>query len=411
MQKATRFDELEDLVGTLGQAYLGLTIACARCHDHKFDPISQKEYYQVAALLAGVNQEKEERKVELAATPGQPDFAGIAHVIAPRQPPPMSVMERGDYRKPRDVVSPAGLKALSGLSPDFGLAPDAPEGARRETLARWLTDPGNPLTARVFVNRLWYYHFGQGLVDTPSDFGFNGGRPSHPELLDYLAARFVRDGWSVKHIHRVIVTSAAYRQASRVRNDSAARIDAENRLLWRANQRRLEGEAVRDATLVVSGALNSRIGGPSYLDVEVNRKGPNTNFEFKGPTGEFSEATNRRTIYRLWARSGNLPLLESLDCPDPSVMTPKRASTITPVQALSLSNNIFMEKCAERFAERVRREVGDDLARQIERAWRLAFSRPPRDREIQLARDFAARHGLDQLCLVLFNANEFLFVE
>jgi hypothetical protein len=147
------------------------------------------------------------------------------------------------------------------------------------------------------------------------------------------------------------------------------------------------------------------------LDVEVNRKGPNTNFEFKGPTGEFSEATNRRTIYRLWARSGNLPLLESLDCPDPSVMTPKRASTITPVQALSLSNNIFMEKCAERFAERVRREVGDDLARQIERAWRLAFSRPPRDREIQLARDFAARHGLDQLCLVLFNANEFLFVE
>jgi hypothetical protein len=411
MQKATRFDEMEDLVSTLGQTYLGLTIACARCHDHKFDPISQKEYYQVAALLAGVNQEKEERKVELAATPGQPDFAGVAHVIVPRQPSPMSVMERGDYRKPREVVSPAGLKALSGVSSDFGLGPDASEGARREALARWLTDGGNPLTARVFVNRLWYHHFGQGLVDTPSDFGFNGGRPSHPELLDWLASRFVQGGWEVKQMQRLIVTSAAYRQGSRERDDRGSSVDAENRLLWRANQRRLEGEAVRDAALAVSGALNSRIGGPSFLDIEVNRKGPNTNFEFKGPTGEFSEAVNRRTLYRLWARSGNHPLLEALDCPDPSVVTPKRSRTITPVQALAMSNNVFMERCADKFAERVRREAGDDVARQVERAWRLAFSRSPRERETKLAQEFAARHGLDQLCLVLFNANEFLFVE
>ena len=195
MQKATRFDELEDLVGTLGQTFLGLTINCARCHDHKFDPISQKEYYQVAALLGGVNQEKEERsKIALAATAGQPGFSGVAHVIVPRQPPPYAVLERGDYRKPGEVVSPAGLKALSGLSADFGLAPDAPEARRREALARWLTDPRNPLTARVFVNRLWYHHFGQGLVETPSDFGFNGGRPSHPELLDYLASRFMEGG-------------------------------------------------------------------------------------------------------------------------------------------------------------------------------------------------------------------------
>src|SRR5262249_14905358 len=144
--------------------------------------------------------------------------------------------------------------------------------------------------------------------------------------------------------------SATYRQASRVQNDSAVRIDAENRLLWRANPRRLEGEAVRDAVLVVSGALNPKIGGPSFQDIEINRKGTNTNHEFKGPTGGVSHSVTRRTIYRLWARSGNHPLLETLDCPDPSVMTPRRAHTITPVQALSLSNNIFMEKCAGQFA-------------------------------------------------------------
>jgi hypothetical protein len=411
MQKATRFDEMEDLVSTLGQSFLGLTIACARCHDHKFDPISQRDYYQISALLAGVNQEKDERKVKLKATRGQPDFAGVVHAIVPRQPPPVSVLERGDYHKPREVASPAGLKAVSAPSPDLGLKADAPEGERRRALARWLTDPRNPLTARVFVNRLWYYHFGQGLVETPSDFGFNGGRPSHPELLDHLASLFVRSGWDVKRMHRLIVTSAAYRQASRVRNDGGVRVDAENRLLWRAHQRRLEGEAVRDAVLVVSGALNPRVGGPSFQDIEINRKGPNTNSEFRGPTGEFSRAVNRRTLYRLWARSGNHPLLETLDCPDPSVTTPKRARTITPVQALSLSNNTFMEKCAGQFAGRIRRESGEDRSRQIERAWRLAFARPPYDREARLAAGFVAQHGLDQLCLVLFNANEFLFVD
>ena len=221
-------------------------------------------------------------KVKLAATPGQPDFAGVAHAIVPRQPPLVSVLERGDYRKPREVVSPAGLKAISAPSPDLGLRPDAPEGLRRQALARWLTDPRNPLTARVFVNRLWYFHFGQGLVETPSDFGFNGGRPSHPELLDHLASRFVRSGWDVKRMHRLIVTSAAYRQASQVRDDRGVRVDAENRLLWRANPRRLEGEAVRDAVLAVSGALNPRIGGPSFQDIEINRKGPNTNHVVHG---------------------------------------------------------------------------------------------------------------------------------
>ncbi len=411
MRQATRFDELEDLVSTLGQTFLGLTINCARCHDHKFDPISQEEYYQVAALLGGVNQEKEERsKIALAAPAGQPGFSGVAHVIVPRQPLPYAVLERGDYRKPGRVVSPAGLKGLSGLTAYFGLAPDAPEARRREALARWLTDRRNPLTARVFVNRIWYHHFGQGRVETPSDFGFNGGRPSHPDLLDYLASRFMEGGWKVKDLHRLIANSAAYRQESRVRGDRADGFDADNRLLGRANRRRLEGEAGRDAALAVSGALNRKIGGPSFEDVKLNRKCANTNHEFTDPTGEFSEAVNRRTIYRLWARSGGHPMLESLDCPDPSVMTPRRTRTITPTQALSLSNNAFIERCAGQFAMRVRREAGDDLAGQVVRAWGLAFARPPNDHERQVARSFVARRGLEQFCLALFNTNEFLFV-
>ena len=408
MRKATRWDELEDLVGTLGQTFLGLTIQCARCHDHKFDPISQKEYYQVAALLGGVNQEEKERaKIALSAKDDRAKFSGVAHVPITRQPPLFALLDRGDYRKPLGVVAPSALKSLRGLPGDLGLARDAPEAQRRLALARWLTDPRNPLTARVMVNRLWYYHFGRGLVETPSDFGYNGGRPSHPELLDHLASRFVEGGWKIKEIHRLIVNSAAYRQASQVRNDTAQAIDADDQLLWRANRRRLEGEALRDAALAVAGALNPQVGGPSYRDMKVDL---GNNHTFTLPTGEFSEAANRRTIYRLWARSGNHPMLESLDCPDPSVMTPRRTKTITPVQALSMFNDTFMEQCAERFAERVRREAGADVARQIDRAWRLAIARPPSDRERAIARSFVEKHGLNQLCLVLFNTNEFLFV-
>ena len=410
MREQVRQDELEEMVATLGQSFLGLTINCARCHDHKFDPISQKEYYQVAALLAGVTQaEKEREKIPLSPSSPGKTFSGMAHVVIPKQPPVTAILERGDYRRPGASVAPAGLKALSGLEADFGLAPDAPEGRRREALARWLGGRRNPLTARVFVNRLWHHHFGQGLVDTPSDLGFNGGRPSHPELLDFLAARFVGGGWRIKDMHRLLITSAAYRQAARSRDDRAAGLDAENRLLWRADRRRLEGEAVRDAALAVSGALNRRIGGPSFRDVAVKRG--TQNHEFTDPTGEFSDAVNRRTLYRLWARSGNHPMLESLDCPDPSVMAPRRTRTITPLQALSMTNDPFMEKCAERFVARLRREAGDDAARQVERAWRLAFSRPPADREARAARSYVAKHGLDGFCLVLFNANEFLYID
>ncbi len=396
MKRSARQDAIEDLVATFGQTFLGLTINCARCHDHKFDPISQTEYYQVAAALSGVTQEEREREL-----PG----GEKAHVIIPKQPDLTYRLERGDYRNPREVVSPSGLKALDG---DLHLAPDAPEADRRKALAKWVTNPENPLAGRVFVNRLWHYHFGRGLVETPSDFGFNGGRPTHPDLLDFLTFRFREGGWKVKDLQRLIVTSATYRQASRESNPKAEENDADNALLWKANRRRLEGEAVRDAMLKVAGVLKSDMGGPSFRDVKVNM---GNNHEFTDPTDEFSDATHRRTIYRLWARSGNHPLLEALDCPEPSVMMPRRTRTITPVQALAMENDALVEHCSKRAAERVRADAGDDVSRQVERAWLLSLSRTPNKRESELAREFVGRRGLDQLMLVLFNTNEFLFVD
>lgn len=342
-------------------------------------------------------------------------FEGTAHVIVPQQPPVSHVLARGDIHKPGDVAVPKGLVAIAratGLEEDFGLSPDSAEAQRRRSLAMWLTDSKHPLTARVMVNRVWHYHFGKGIVDTPSDFGYSGGLPSHPELLDYLAATFIEQGWSLKSLHREIVTSATYRQSSQVQNAKALAVDSDNRLLWRFNARQLEGEAVRDAALAISGALIRSIGGPSYRDVEVKL---NQNHEFTDPTNEFSPATCRRTIYRLWARSGNHPLLQSLDCPDPSVMMPNRPGTITPIQALSMMNNVFMEKCAQRFAERIGSETDNQSAAQsIIMAYELAFGRQPTKQEMMLAESFINTHGrqagLEQLCLVLLNTNEFIFI-
>jgi hypothetical protein len=410
MKKVVRQDELEDMVAAMSQSMLGLTINCARCHDHKFDPISQREYFQIAALLGGVTQAVDERKgIELKPTNGTA-FDGVAHVIIPSQPPTFHVLIRGNPREPGEVVSPRGLQALkaANLSEDFGLDSDAPESERRVALAKWLTDPRNPLTPRVIVNRLWHYHFGAGIVDSPSDFGFSGGRPSHPELLDWLARRFVDGGWKLKALHRLIVTSATYRQASNVHNATAEQQDIDNRLLWRSNRRRLDGESTRDAMLTICDALNRQLGGPSFNDVKAKLE---HDHRFGEPTGEFNDAVNRRTIYRLWARCGNNPLLESLDCPDPSVMLPRRSQTITPVQALALLNNRFVEQCAEQLANRARREAGDDILHQADRVYRLVLMRDPTRREAELALAFLQKRSLAQFCVVMLNTNEFLFIE
>jgi mono/diheme cytochrome c family protein len=443
MQKAAREEELEGLVATVCQSFLGLTVNCSRCHDHKFDPVTQKEFYQLSAALGGTNQGDErdsiagdaraavdkriaELRSQIESLNGKPELAaqrsrlesvvrlleaGKVHTTTPKQPDAWRILARGDFRQPGEEVSPRGITAITGVSPDWGLAEDAPEAERRKALANWIADPKNPLTPRVIVNRLWAQHLGAGLVRTTSDLGFQGGLPSHPDLLDWLAGQLVQpaDGppWSLKHIQRLILNSATYRQASRGVPE-AMKVDAENRLLWRRPAQRLEAETFRDAVLAVSGDLDPRIGGPGYKDYKVSSAGNNETYSVFDAVGpEF----NRRSLYRTSVRSGTSPLLDTLDCPDPSVATPRRSVTTTPLQALTLLNNVFSEHYAGRFAERLKREAPDDVAAQVRRAYALAFARKPAEDEVAFAKSFIDERGLDQFCIVIFNSSEFMYVD
>lgn len=273
-------------------------------------------------------------------------------------------------------------------------------------LAAWITDRRNPLFARVLVNRLWQYHFGAGLVETSSDFGFNGGRPSHPELLDWLAAELMDHGWSLKHIHRLIVTSATYRQSSRPRV-AAAKQDAGNRWLWRKSPLRLDAETVRDTVLAVSGDLNREVGGPGYHDFTTFT----FNSQFYDIVDPVGHSFARRSVYRTWVRSGRNPFLEVFDCPDPSTKTPRRAVTTTPLQALSLLNNSFMLRMSEQLAERAQQDAGDDVTVQLQRVATLAYGRSATAEELVTWSEFAKTHGFPALTRVLLNSNEFLYVE
>jgi hypothetical protein len=343
---------------------------------------------------------------------------GKVYAVAPSAPEPMHLLERGNSNQKRDLMTPGAIRSLAALGADFGLAADAPEGVRRQKLAEWITDPRNPLTPRVIVNRLWHYHFGVGIVDTPNDFGFNGGRPSHPELLDWLAAELMepkplerRGGeavgpWSLKHLHRLICLSATYRQSSRG-NPEAARIDAGNRLLWRRSPQRLEAEAVRDAILSISGELNPAMGGPGFQDFKTFT----FNSQFYEPIDPVGYEFQRRTVYRTWVRSGRNEFLDVFDCPDPSTTSPRRAVTTTPLQALAMLNNSFTLRMADRFAARVARDGGAGVESQIARVYDLAFARRPAADELAAAKELVAAHGLAALCRVIFNSNEFLYVD
>jgi hypothetical protein len=357
---------------------------------------------------------KEQRKRLTAEHARLKSAATFPAYVALSGPAPVTrVLARGQVTDPGDVVAPGGPAALDGNAPTFRLPPTAPDARRRRVLAQWLTSPANPLFARVMVNRLWHYHFGAGLVETPSDFGFNGGRPSHPELLDWLAAEFAAGGFRLKAMHRLIVTSATYRQSATPSADAHAR-DADNRLLWRKVPRRLEGEAVRDTILALSGLLNREVGGRGFSDYRETFLNGTTYFEPIDPVGP---SFQRRGIYRFTPRGANQGLLDTLDCPDPAAAAPRRSMTTTPIQALALWNDAFVLRTAEAFARRLAAEIpgrdGDAtvLDRRIVRAWRLIFQRDPRPTEHAAASRLVSRYGLAELGRVLFNANEFLTVE
>ena len=320
------------------------------------------------------------------------------------QPAPTQRLRRGDVKSPDGVVTPGALSAFTDILGDLDLSADASEGERRIRFARWLTDPRHPLPARVIVNRVWHYHFGQGLVTTPSDFGAGGTPPTHPELLDWLAARFMAEGWSLKALHRQIVNSSTFRQSSEFHAKAAA-IDADNQWLWRFQPRRLEAETLRDAMLAVSGRLNTHMGGPSFRLYKYTVDNVATYF----PMDQFDASTYRRTVYAESARSIRTELLSVFDCPDSSLPEPRRVVTTSPLQALSLLNHSFTIDMAEAFAKRVTAEASDG-PRRIERAFVLAFGRIPTAEESASAAGFVETHGLPALARALFNANEFLYV-
>lgn len=324
----------------------------------------------------------------------------------PRKADTVHVLLRGNPAKPAELVSASGIASTGTESANFQLKPDAPDADRRRKLAEWITDPQNPLFARVIVNRVWHYHFGSGLVETPNDFGFNGARPSHPELIDWLAADLIEHGWSLKHLHRQILMSATYRQSSQ-RNPAAAAIDGNNRLLWRKSPTRLEAEDVRDAVLSIAGQLNPEIGGPGYHDFTTYVHNAQF-YDMRDPVGA---SFNRRSLYRTWVRSGRNHFLDAFDCPDPSTKTPTRAVTTTPLQALAMMNNSFVLRMSDQLAARLTNEFGEAPADQIRGATRLAFGRSPADEEITVGAAFINEHGLPAYCRVLFNSNEFLYVD
>jgi hypothetical protein len=328
----------------------------------------------------------------------QPVYAGTF-----MQPGPTHVLVRGDPMRKGEAVTPS---ALDVIQPPLRLDAIAPEKERRLALAHWIGRDDNPLSARVLVNRIWYYHFGTGIVDTPSDFGSNGGKPSHPELLDWLASDFMSNGCHLKPLHRQIVLSATYRQSGRI-DPQAVAADHQNRLLWRMAPRRLEAEALRDAILAVSDQLDRKMSGPGYYLWEKN-----TNYvtvftpkEKLGP-GEF-----RRMVYQFKPRSQQDPTFGVFDCPDAALARPKRTTSTTVLQALNLLNSRLINDQAEAFAERVQREVGTDPAAQVTSALWLAFGRAPTNIEKDAAVELVRRHGLSVLCRAFYNANEFVYVD
>ncbi|HWE37706.1 MAG TPA: PSD1 and planctomycete cytochrome C domain-containing protein [Isosphaeraceae bacterium] len=324
---------------------------------------------------------------------GQLVFAGTF-----RTPDVIRRLQRGDPEQPKEEVAPAVPRALGSVE----LTKDAPEDERRRALAEWIASPANPLTARVMVNRLWQGHFGVGLVETTNDFGLNGARSTHPELLDWLASEFVRSGWSSKHMHRLIVLSATYRQSSRI--DPAARArDADARLLWRFPTRRLEAEAIRDAMLATSGRLDLRMGGPGF-DL-FRQRGGLSGFT---PVESYGGDGLRRMIYAHRVRRERDVVFGAFDCPDGGQSTARRRESTTPIQALNLFNSRFTADEAAAFAARIRAEVGNDPTAQVHRAYRLALSRDPDGEEAEEVVPVVREHGLPALCRALFNCNEFL---
>jgi hypothetical protein len=377
-------------------------------------PRGERADAQRIELAAWIRQLQIDR--ELAALPeprlvycGTSQFEPDGSFAPAPQPRQVHILKRGNIFDPLDEAVVGALSCVSELPGELAPVDLADDGSRRAALADWLADSRNGPTWRSIANRLWQYHFGRGLVDTPNDFGKMGAAPTHPELLDWLASQLVAGGGSLKALHRMMVTSAAYRQESRY-DSPAAQLDAENRYLWRMNRRRLDAESIRDAVLSLSGRLDTSMGGPSarqFIEspgIHVTPVVDYAAFSVDDPAGF------RRSVYRFIFRTLPDPFMESLDCPDASQLAPKRTESVTALQALSMLNDRFVVRQSELLAERLASE-SPDLAAQVSRLFELALAREESAAEGELVCQYARLHGLANACRFILNSNEFMFVD
>ena len=476
-----RQDLLNEVTSTTGQVFLGLTVGCARCHDHKYDPIPQRDFYRMQAFFAGTRVEEraapfipaedpqrmkkllrqyedeaeataeefkkleetlkskypkskdstdkgggilkalteEERTqyVELRdrsrrAAEAAPRYRPVAYSVSEVTPPQVPeiastyVLAGGDLASRGEKVEPGFPQCVTGKSEPADIPFAGGSSGRRLALAQWIADANNPLTARVMMNRLWQHHFGEGLARTPSDLGMNGDKPSHPELLDWLATQFVEKKWSLKAMHKVMLLSNTYRQSTEHPQwNKYAEVDPNNQLLWRMNWLRLESEAIRDSILAISGDLQKSPGGPGvYLSIAPDVAEGFSFFKWFPST---QQEQNRRAVYTFQRRSVVMPMMEVFDTANMSESCSRRNVTTVAPQAFSLLNSEFTRHASRRFAERVVELAGPDKDKQIDRAFRLALGRPPSAPELENARKI----DLARLGVVLFNLNEFLYLE
>ncbi|TMQ33544.1 MAG: DUF1553 domain-containing protein [Planctomycetota bacterium] len=388
-------DEWEDRVDVVGRGLLGLTVACARCHDHKYDPIPTEDYYALAGVFASSSMYNRPLQVTTEKKPDKgKEPKDTMHIVREDKPTDLSVFVRGDVNSKGAVVKRHFLHVLSSAEPKA-----FPHGSGRQDLAEAIASRDNPLTARVFINRVWAQCFGRGLVGTPSNFGSLGDRPSHPELLDDLAVRFMDSGWSLKSLLREITLSAAYRQSSSVDGGRLA-ADPDNVLLGRMRRRRLNVEAWRDALLAATGNLDDHLGGPSIDPLAANER--------------------RRTVYSAVSRLELNRLLALFDFPDPNVTADRRVETTTPVQKLFVLNSPFMLRQAAALAGRLAREIPAGSAqanrRRIERAYQLLYGRRATKTEVRLGltyleQETATPESWKQYAQVLLAANEMMFLD
>ncbi|MEP6662992.1 MAG: DUF1549 and DUF1553 domain-containing protein, partial [Verrucomicrobiota bacterium] len=353
---------------------------------------------------------------QLAALPKPQMVYAVANDFTPRlifkpakTPRPIYLLKRGDLNKPGEPASPGALSMVPGLKSQFDLADPGDESSRRAALAKWITDPKNVLTWRSIVNRVWHYHFGRGIVDSPNDFGEMGSRPTHPGLLDWLAVSFLESGGSLKQLHKMILMSAVYQQSSE-HNEAFAQKDSGNAFLWRMNRTRLDAEELRDGILQITGKLDLAMGGPPVMQFAMNDYSPDrtpildyAKFDVDSP------ASFRRSIYRYLYRSLPDPFMDTLDCADASRLTPTRNVSMTALQALAMLNNHFILRQSEHLAERVAKE-SSDLEKQIAAIYRLVLERAPTTDEMKDLKNYATEYGMANACRIILNSNEFIFV-